>query len=382
MADVDDEDRRNAAAQLIQIRWREYLARTRTATNAGDESSERALSEEEQREQLLTKCRALIAEREHVIQQNLSQQWQLVRMIADRRAHQNDATQAPGTDLAAVDVDAKYWESIARIRADRLAVEGRRSEADRELQDSKSRNDSVLQEALQCERRLRQHIRDVAASATFLRNSKPIAPRVMDDWIAEDMSMQSQVHEVRVQYIKLRNRNARLAAFLKQKEQLNDGLHLIDFEQLKIENTNLNEKIEERNEDLLKLRKKATTTIHILTHVKEKLEFVKAENVQLHKQVSQQEELLTVLRDRLANTKKDRDVYVNENLRMKEKMPMIGAEDLLLDYELRKKELENLRIEIVTLTNQHHELLQWITSHQSQLEKLHGAAMAAGVTTS
>ena len=39
------------------------------------------------------------------------------------------------------------------------------------------------------------------------------------------------------------------------------GLHLIDFEQLKIENQTLNEKIEERNEELLKLRKKTTTTV-------------------------------------------------------------------------------------------------------------------------
>ena len=31
-------------------------------------------------------------------------------------------------------------------------------------------------------------------------------------------------------------------------EELADGLHLIDFEQLKIENQTYNEKIEERNE--------------------------------------------------------------------------------------------------------------------------------------
>jgi len=45
------------------------------------------------------------------------------------------------------------------------------------------------------------------------------------------------------------------------------GLHLIDFEQLKIENQTLNEKIEERNEELLKLRKKTTTTVQVLTHL-------------------------------------------------------------------------------------------------------------------
>ena len=56
------------------------------------------------------------------------------------------------------------------------------------------------------------------------------------------------------------------------------GLHLIDFEQLKIENQTLNEKIEERNEELHKLRKKTITTVQIVTHMREKLQFIQQEN--------------------------------------------------------------------------------------------------------
>ena len=52
------------------------------------------------------------------------------------------------------------------------------------------------------------------------------------------------------------------------------GLHLIDFEQLKINNVDLNEKIEERNDEILKLKKKVTSTVEVLTHVKEKLQFL------------------------------------------------------------------------------------------------------------
>jgi len=47
-------------------------------------------------------------------------------------------------------------------------------------------------------------------------------------------------------------------------EELAEGLHLIDFEQLKIENQSLNEKIEERNEELAKLRKKTATAVQVL----------------------------------------------------------------------------------------------------------------------
>jgi predicted nucleic acid-binding Zn-ribbon protein len=56
---------------------------------------------------------------------------------------------------------------------------------------------------------------------------------------------------------------------------------LIDFEQLKIENQTLNEKIEERNEDLHKLKKKTTTMVQILTHTREKLVFVEKMRVSL-----------------------------------------------------------------------------------------------------
>jgi len=43
---------------------------------------------------------------------------------------------------------------------------------------------------------------------------------------------------------------------------------------LKIENQTLNEKIEERNEDLHKLKKKVTNTVVTLSHTREKEQYV------------------------------------------------------------------------------------------------------------
>ena len=68
----------------------------------------------------------------------------------------------------------------------------------------------------------------------------------------------------------MRNQLANKEKELKKKEQLADRLHLIDFEQLKIENQTLNEKIEDRNEENHKLRKKVTQTVIILSHTREK----------------------------------------------------------------------------------------------------------------
>jgi hypothetical protein len=71
---------------------------------------------------------------------------------------------------------------------------------------------------------------------------------------------------VRLRNISLRTALRKLERTFRAREQLADGLHMIDFEQLKIENQTLLEKIEERNEELAKLKRKKTTTVQVFHH--------------------------------------------------------------------------------------------------------------------
>ena len=50
---------------------------------------------------------------------------------------------------------------------------------------------------------------------------------------------------------------------IKKREEVADGLYLIDFEQLKIENQGNNEKIESKNEELLRLRNLTSSTVQV-----------------------------------------------------------------------------------------------------------------------
>lgn len=63
-----------------------------------------------------------------------------------------------------------------------------------------------------------------------------------------EIRKEEEVVKVRLENIKLKNKLKKKEAQLKSKEELAEGLHMIDFEQLKIENQTYNEKIEERNE--------------------------------------------------------------------------------------------------------------------------------------
>merc|ERR1712048_1541790 len=97
----------------------------------------------------------------------------------------------------------------------------------------------------------------------------------------------------RLNNIRLQTKLKRLEMAIKEKEKLGDGLHLIDFEQLKIENQTLGEKTEERNGELFKLNNKIHTTVHIYAHVQEKL--------------SDLEQIIGDKRDELTKLKKKRD---------------------------------------------------------------------------
>ncbi len=122
--------------------------------------------------------------------------------------------------------------------------------------------------------------RSVAQNAMYSRTGKKLSAKMIKEWEDHDAAKDQEVHQYRLQNIALRNRLANQEKVLKKKEQLADGLHLIDFEQLKIENQTLNEKIEERNEELQKLRQKNSWTVVILSHTREKYQYIIRQNAQ------------------------------------------------------------------------------------------------------
>merc|ERR1712183_825147 len=117
----------------------------------------------------------------------------------------------------------------------------------------------------------------------------------------------AEVEEVRGANISLKNRLAKLEQALRKKDELAANLHVIDFEQLKIENQTLNEKIEERNEELHKLRKKTIVTVQKITHMREKVQFVQQEYEVLKRELAQLDQDLAAQRELVAKTKHERD---------------------------------------------------------------------------
>lgn len=165
----------------------------------------------------------------------------------------------------------KYLNTLANVHQVRINL--------KETQDRYNKMASELQAKLnekqakchEIEQQFKELKRSVAANAVMSRTGKKIPKKTLDEWEENESMKDQEVHQYRLQNIALRNRLANKEKILKKREQLADGLHLIDFEQLKIENQTLNEKIEDRNEDLHRFRQKIITTVIIISHYREKL---------------------------------------------------------------------------------------------------------------
>ena len=77
-----------------------------------------------------------------------------------------------------------------------------------------------------------------------------------------------------------------------QKEEMGEILHEVDFNQLKIENQQYVEKIDERNQDLLRLKLMAGNTLQILNAYKKKLATLTSESEHLRTDIGSRHELL------------------------------------------------------------------------------------------
>ena len=194
----------------------------------------------------------------------------------------------------------------------------------------------------------------------FSRTGKKISKKVLDEWEEMDALKDQEVHQYRLQNIALRNRLANKEKILKKKEQLADGLHLIDFEQLKIENQTLNEKIEERNEELHKLRKKITTTVVILSHTREKLQYVQEQNRQQNENLKELNEILNNEKTELSKLKKNRESLWKENQKLKQKTGIVNKKSLKTDYDKRDDDIRDQSDRIKQLQEYHQRLTKII----------------------
>lgn len=155
---------------------------------------------------------------------------------------------------------------------------------------------AVMEEAdvrlIEIKKAVAEFERDVVKPALKKKSSVMTSEKVMR-YIEEKMRAKDMLTDkLRLKIVSLKVQKKKLQMQLRQKDEIGEVLHEVDFQQLKIENSQFLERIDERNQDLLHLKLTAGNTLQILTSYKKKLQCATDESNMLEREISQRHDML------------------------------------------------------------------------------------------
>ncbi|NXO55003.1 CCD96 protein, partial [Aramus guarauna] len=257
--------------------------------------------------------------------------------------------------------------------ADGPQLYGQRLRLLRELREQRERAAAACRERVEARRRggEERQARAQAEWAAFQARKKAVAVfslgrrlggreaavKAVDRTQARERDTEQQVREARVENIKLKHEIQNLETILKAQGELAAGQHFMDFERMKKENQKHSEKIDNLSDEILKLKKKVSNAVCILSQFKEKLQFVEAENQGRRAELMEIETVLSQKKDVLTKTKQARDRLRRNNLKLQQKCGLLGNEILLRDFEEKVDTVELLSQRLETLKHHHADLI-------------------------
>lgn len=290
----------------------------------------------------------------------------LQRALINRRA-QDKSYDASEKQSEGKVTQHKYENMLNNVHSERMKLRLQQVMAARMSDELKNQLEAKRQKAIECRDSFQEFKRQIARHAEYARTGKKIQEKIIQEVEEFELDKDAEVEEVRGSNISLKNRLAKLEQALRNKDELAENLHVIDFEQLKIENQQLNEKIEERNEELHKLRKKTIVTVQIITHMREKVQFVQKEYQVLKEELAQLDQDLGAQRDLVTKTKHERDEHRQEYASLKQQTGIMNSEHLTKDFKERADRIKELKEQITQLKKRHNQMSQFIKSHGGQI---------------
>ncbi|PRP80692.1 hypothetical protein PROFUN_11651 [Planoprotostelium fungivorum] len=305
------------------------------------------------REYLVTALRESIAERDQLTVEHATAEARLVEHFKTQQVDDLLGTiERTGTEQERV---VKTLQELDFLNEELKNIQ---SYYDATVQEMKQRLEEKEFKATEVKEAFTLFKREIAKTAEHTKTGRCISLRQVESFESEEAMKDEELERTRLKNINLRKQYNTLEKLLRHKEELKNGLHLIDFEQLKIENQTFTEKIEERNEELQKLRRKITNTVHVLTHIKEKLQYTQTQSLGLRGRLHDLEDQVVRGRDLLAQRKHARDLLRQENNELKQRSGLIGSNDLLKDFENKRNELVVAKKRMEELKAIHQKLIE------------------------
>ncbi|XP_008433316.1 cilia- and flagella-associated protein 184 [Poecilia reticulata] len=195
--------------------------------------------------------------------------------------------------------------------------------------------------------------RDAALVALSPRLGSDLARSKVQAVLTAEQLRQNQLTRLRLKHFSLRSRIQRLEAELR-------GQHpqRVQLEELQASMLERKKQAGREREESLKLQRRISSSLEVLSNVREKLLWSQVEVRAKRQQLAEVEVLVAERRDVLTQTRLERNRLQRANGRMNQRRGLLGDCDLLLDLEqtldasqLLEKHLEELRLRKAEVTS-------------------------------
>ena len=350
--------------------------------SAADEAAQRAALEEQLT--ALEEEQEALHERHKFLEQTLATYFSLRTSEDDRPLSSNGASRASSAAATSraetADMDgeglppklSQYRDTLKAVLDKQLELQSQQEGAAQRAVDMQLAVEARQEQLEDVTSRMQEWWRAAVRTAVDSNSGRHLSKDRSLKFEMDEERTAAELQQVRLRNLLLQIKHDKLQEALAEKEQLAEGLALIDFEQLKIENSTLAEKIEDRNEELAKLRRKTTTTVQVLTHVKEKLQFVACTSDELAKELGSVEREVANLRAQLAEGKAVREAQRTEIDAKRTARGFAHMDALAKDFERRKRSGRSASQEHTQLRAEHAKLLAQLSQLNKQCIALTG----------
>jgi len=180
--------------------------------------------------------------------------------------------------------------------------------------------------------------RDIVIGAENPRTGKTIAEKVLkymeDKLTQKDMQINKLLMKNQAYKISIKKAETQL----KSKQETGDDLQYIDFHQLQIENSQFVKRIEEANQELLDLKRRAGRTVKILNNMKKKLSSLTAEAKFLEDEIKERKAMLAKTEHDIVKIVEEKETARKEHKKLRAQSRQTPEMPQVVDYVTQKAE--------------------------------------------
>ncbi|RZC38064.1 DUF4201 domain containing protein, partial [Asbolus verrucosus] len=252
------------------------------------------------------------------------------------------------------EMQSKYEKDLDALEQLAETCEREKRTIQHELQLLTTKRDSKMAELSELFEKLQRDELEYGKGLTYDKTGKSNMDKIVERFIKRQKNQMALMMELRLNFIKLRNKMTEKVKALEALDHLGPGFRIMDYVQLKIDNRDLQDKLEEREGELTKLRRSCQNTIQILAHNREKTALLDLDIEKLREELESVVVDYSDAREQLYYLRQDRDEVRNSIKNLKVQFGLLTNKKALRDMENAVTEVDALKAKLEVIQEEYH----------------------------